>query len=275
MRRFAFAFSPISTALIFIACASCLCAQTLATSRCPDNESDRPGIVHWLPGQEHACEIRSGLLPLNGLLRVKGENGGIEVIGEDRQDIALETRVETHAQSQAQAESLLREIHVHTAGIITAEGPRPVDLDGWSVGFRLRVPRRLAAELETGNGSIRLSSLEGDIHARTQNGSLSLRDLAGDVHATTTNGGAKVTLAGGTWRGRGLSVQSTNGALAINLPGSYSAHLVAQTTNGGISGDPSLRAEGRHHTTLDTNVGEGGPTLDFTTTNGHIAFSRN
>ena len=270
----------LSLALFAIASPLYLSAQTLVTSHCPDTGSDRPtsgssGFFNWVAGQERACEVRSGLLPLNGPLRVKGENGGIEVIGEDRRDIALEARVEAHAHSQSDADALLHEIHLRTTGTITADGPTMVGLGGWSVGYRLRVPRRLAAELETSNGGIKLTALEGDIHAQTTNGGLSLRDLSGDVHATTTNGGASVTLAGNTWRGRGLAVQSTNGALAIKLPGSYSAHLVAHTINGGISGDVPNQDEGHHHTTLDTNVGQGGPTLDFTTTNGHIAFTRN
>ena len=67
-------------------------------------------------------------------------------------------------------------------------------------------------------------------------------------------------------------MKSTNGGLKIQMPGSYSAHLVAQTTNGGISGGFATQAAGSRHNSLDTTIGRGGPTLDFTTTNGAITF---
>ena len=37
------------------------------------------------------------------------------------------------------------------------------------------------------------------------------------------NGGLKVELAGNTWRGNQLDVQTTNGGIHVNVPESYSA----------------------------------------------------
>jgi hypothetical protein len=82
-----------------------------------------------------------------------------------------------------------------------------------------------------------------------------------------------VVLEGTTWRGGGLSVRSTNGGVQIQMRGGYSAHLVAHTTNGGISGDFPNGPDGHSHSSLDTTVGQGGPTLDFGTTNGGISFT--
>lgn len=276
MRRYILTSSVALLAIAYASCATRVSAQALTTNPCTDTYSAAPssGVLNWLAGQERVCEVRSAVLPLNGPLRVKGENGGIEVFGEDRRDVALEARVEAHAHSQADADSLLHRIRVRTDGTITAEGPSMVGLGGWSVSYRLRVPRHLAAELITVNGGIKLTGVEGDIQARSTNGGLTLRDLAGDIRATTTNGPASVTLAGGAWRGRGLTVQSTNGGVNVKLPGGYSAHLVAQTTNGRISGDLDGQSSGWRHNTLETNVGQGGSTLDFSTTNGHIAFLR-
>ena len=148
MRRYALV---SCLALFAIAAPSGMSAQTLVTSHCTDTYSAAPssGVLHWLAGRERACEVRSGLLPLNGPLRVKGENGGIEVIGEDRHDIALEARVEAHAHSQADADSLLHQIHVQTNGTITADAISPPNSKpptaasssaGWMATSTLRPP---------------------------------------------------------------------------------------------------------------------------------------
>lgn len=257
-----------SSALL-LAASSLLHAQLFTTGPCPESHGG------W-PGQSHACELRSTTLPLTGgELRVKGTNGGIDVVGEDRSDIALEARVEAHASSQGEANSLLREIRVTTAGTITADGSKSEDDRNWSVSYHLRVPHRLSAELNTHNGGLRLASLEGNIHGETTNGGVSLTNLAGDVRVTTTNGGVSVALAGSAWQGHGLFVRSTNGGLRVKLPASYSAHVLAQTTHGGIHGPFSNQPHDWRSNSIDTNLGRGGATIDLATTNGGILFASN
>jgi DUF4097 and DUF4098 domain-containing protein YvlB len=219
------------TSCTLLLAAAGLSAQTFTTQPCKDSDESS----HWYNGgSSSACEVRSATLPLsNDSLKVHGMNGSIEVTGEDRQDIALEHR-------------------------------------NWSVSYRLRVPHVLAAKLETTNGSLSLSAIEGHIQGETTNGSLKLANLGGDVHVSTTNGSIKADLAGATWQGTGLSASTTNGAVAVSLPQPYSAHIVASTVNGGISG-PNGQVTGRHKE-LDTTVGSGGPTLTFETTNGGVSI---
>ena len=70
--------------------AGSLHAQSFTTTPCNDDE----GNNNWFGHPGRVCELRRTTLPLiNGQLSVSGENGGIEVIGEERQDIALEARV--------------------------------------------------------------------------------------------------------------------------------------------------------------------------------------
>jgi len=262
MRRYAL---PLC-ALFF---AASLSAQNFATQPCKDGDEGS----HWLDSYKTVCQVRSTTLPLeNGSVKVRGTNGAIEVIGEDRRDIALEARVTARAGNEAEAASMLREISIATSGTIEANGPKTFGLRSWSVSYRLRVPHRLAATLETLNGHVMLEGLDGAIHAQTTNGSLQLSDLAGDVHVSTTNGSIKANLAGSTWRGSGLSAVTTNGGVTVSLPQSYSAHLVASTTNGGISAPTGGLSGGHHHRSLDTTVGSGGPTLSFETTNGGVSI---
>ena len=67
-------------------------AQSFTTGPCGGDEGNTHN--NWFGHGTRVCELRSATLPLvNGQLSVSGKNGGIEVIGEERQDIALEARV--------------------------------------------------------------------------------------------------------------------------------------------------------------------------------------
>ena len=251
-------------------------AQTFINAPCPDEGNNSSGSSWFFGHNERVCESRRTHLPLTALLSVAGTNGGIEVVGEDRHDIALEARVTAQASSLDNARTILREVQIRTDGTIEAKGPT---LSGWfkgswSVDYRLRVPRHLAANLRTQNGGIELSAVEGTIRADTTNGGLTLRDLGGDVHATTVNGGVDITLQGPRWQGSGLVARSTNGGVAVKAPNGYSAHLVASTVNGGISVDFPVTVQGEIKNHLDTSIGGGGPTLQFETVNGGVAVGR-
>ena len=253
--------------------AATLHAQSFTTKPCNDTSHDGGVFNNWFGGSEHACELRSITLPFsNGRLDVRALNGSIDVIGEDRQDIALEAQVTAQSGSHEDAESILHRVTITTAGTIEAKGPKVANGHVWSVSYRLHVPHRLAAELHTTNGSVSLTALDGDIHAETVNGSLKLAELAGNVHAATTNGSIRATLIGSTWQGSGLSATTTNGAISVSVPQPYSAHLVANTVNGGTS----LNAPGANQSRvtrkeIDTTFGSGGPTLTFETVNGGVS----
>ena len=249
-----------------------LSAQSFSTHPCSNN--DQGGMIaHWLQG-EQACEMRSATFPLvNGHLSVTAQNGGIEVIGEDRQDIALEARVTARASSQSEANSILHQITIQTGATIQANGPHTSGLRNWSVGYKLLVPHRLAASFHTENGGLSLTALNGDIKGETTNGGLHFENLAGDVNLSTTNGGIRAILSGSSWQGTRLSATTTNGGVTVTLPSNYSAHLVANTTNGGLSLDvPNANHAGVHRHSLDANLGSGGPTIRFETTNGGISI---
>jgi Putative adhesin len=247
-------------------------AQQFTTVACDtDNGNDS-----WLLGhQNRFCELRSTTLPLiDGKVSVSGKNGGIDVIGEERQDIALEARVMTQDSSREEAQALAREVKIVTTGTIHADGPTLWGLShrSWSVSWSLRVPRHVAADLHTVNGGIKVTNVVGEMHADTTNGGLTLDDLAGDVHATTVNGGLEVRLDGNEWHGAGLEARSTNGGVHVKAPDHYSAHLVAETVNGGISVGFPITIQGKIRHQIDTNIGQGGPTIHLQTVNGGVSI---
>jgi hypothetical protein len=261
---------PLTCCAVLLSAAS-LHAQSFTTKPCPASEESGN---HWFSGSSQACEARSTTFPLvGGHLNVNSQNGAIDVIGEDRQDVALEARVTVHAGSQSEAQSLLHEIKVDTGATVEALGPRSSGQRNWSVSYHLHVPHHLAANFHTENGALTLAGLEGSIQGDTTNGGLRIDNLAGDVHVRTNNGGIHANLNGPTWRGTGLVASTTNGGVSVSVPSNYSAHLVASTVNGGTSlnvpGAPQTGV-GRH--SIDTNLGSGGPTVSFETVNGGVSI---
>src|ERR1700751_4231517 len=98
-------------------------AQSFTTAPCSSNGDG--GSHHSWGSGERVCESRRTTLPLaGGQLGVTGKNGGIEVVGEDRNDVALEAQVNAQASSREDAERLVHEVSIETAGRIHAEGPK-------------------------------------------------------------------------------------------------------------------------------------------------------
>jgi DUF4097 and DUF4098 domain-containing protein YvlB len=251
-------------------------AQARATGNWQNgNCEDRGG--HW--GEAHACQMRHTTFTLpSSHLSVETTNGGIDVIGEDRSDVALEARVQTWASSEAEANRLLSDVVINTTnGDVRDQGPHShfFGREGYSVDYHLHVPRHLAAEIQTMNGGIDLTRLEGTIRFGTTNGGVNLDQLAGDVRGETVNGGIDITLAGDRWQGTGLHAETTNGGVDLRIPDHYSAHLETGTVNGGISLGFPVTVQGEIKNHLNTDLGSGGPTIHVETVNGGVSINRN
>ena len=225
--------------------------------------------------QEHACEVRTITIAKPDKLDVSSMNGGIHVVGEDRQDVHVEARVEAWANSASEAADILREIQIETSGgAIHDNGPNfHLGHQGYGINYVIHAPRQLSAELKTLNGGIELEHLNGDLKFDTTNGGVDLVDLAGDVRGSTVNGGLDISLSGDKWNGKGLQAETTNGGITLNIPDHYSAHLETGTVNGGIEVNFPITVQGdiKHH--LATDIGGGGPTIHAETTNGGVTLS--
>ena len=250
-------------------------AQTFTTGSCNGDEGQTTNNSIFGFAQQRVCELRTTVLPARSEVKVSNGNGGIEVIGQDRNDIALEARVVATAGSKEDAESLARQVKIDLGDTIHADGPSTSWLSrrSWYVNYRLLVPRHVATQLQTVNGGIALSGLDGNSTAQTTNGGIALRDLAGEVHARTTNGGIDAALTGDRWNGAGLYADTTNGGISVSVPAQYSAHLIAGTTNGGVSVGIPLNGGETSGRRIDSNLGNGGATVHFVTTNGGVGIN--
>lgn len=249
-------------------------AENWTTSDCPD-DSNHHGNWSW-NHQDRACELRTTTIPGSTHLNVSSMNGGIQVIGEDRADIAIEARVNAWAGSSSEAKDILHQVAVETSNnSIRDNGPRfHMGNKGYSIDYKLHVPRGLSVDLKSTNGGINIAHLDSEVAFDTTNGGVQLADLAGDVHGQTVNGGLSVQLTGDSWRGKGLNAETTNGGVVLSVPEGYSAHLETGTVNGGLVLAFPIKVNGdlsKKHLSFD--LGNGGPTIHVETTNGGVSIN--
>ena len=169
------------------------------------------------------------------------------------------------------------------------------------------------ARLHTSNGEIRVQSLRGSLDAETSNSSIELIDIAGDVKAHTSNGHIRAEgLRGGLEAdtsnssinarlvqvpaGRPVRLETSNSSVELRLPANFAndvrvstsnsgitlhmpyqvnAHVMARTNNSSISSDFEVAMRGEFSKNrLEGVVGNGGPLIDLSTSNGSIRLRK-
>jgi hypothetical protein len=230
----------------------------------------------WQSDRVSHCEINEMTIPAAQRLNVDGGvNGGMTVTGWRKNEILVRARVQTAAESDAQARTLARQIIIHTGGgRIIADGPAQVRQENWSVSYEIFIPQKADLNLKAHNGGIAIAGVSGEIEFETVNGGVSLRHLAGNVHGHTTNGGLSVELAGDRWEGGQLDATTTNGGVSLAVPSNYSAHLETGTVNGRIRVDVPVAVHGEIDRQLSIELGSGGRLVRAVTTNGGVSIKR-
>jgi DUF4097 and DUF4098 domain-containing protein YvlB len=257
--------------IAFLLGASCLLAQPKPTLNCDQNHGDRR--------RAHFCEIREDTVAAaGGVIGIDArQNGGISVKGWDRGDVLVRAQVIATADTDTEARDLARQVIVHTAGAhIRADGPAGELNRNWSVSYEVFVPSQSSASLQTVNGGINVNDVSGNVEFKAVNGGVNLKRVSGTVQGRTTNGGVNIELAGDRWTGNGMDVTTTNGGITLKVPQNFSAHLDAETQNGGIHSDLPLQtaATGRMERRVSAAIGAGGATLKMRTTNGGVTIKR-
>jgi hypothetical protein len=133
------------------------------------------------------------------------------------------------------------------------------------VEYRVTVPRKFDADLETSGGPISVSDLTGEVNARTSGGSLNFNGIDGPVNGRTSGG--SITLEGG--KGRAV-VHTSGGSIRIT---EVAGDVDASTSGGGISIE---RASGRvraHTSGGSIEVREATGAIDASTSGGGVTAS--
>ncbi|HSK70265.1 MAG TPA: DUF4097 family beta strand repeat-containing protein [Pyrinomonadaceae bacterium] len=219
-------------------------------------------------------ELREMTMPAGSLLTVDGDrNGGIQVKGDNRSDVLVRACVQTWGETDEAARAAAQNVRINTGSVVRAEGAS----ENWSVSYEIFVPRQTNLKLNTQNGGIHISGVEGSMDFEARNGGLHLSDLAGDVKGRTTNGGIHLNLDGNSWRGSGLDLQTTNGGIHLSIPASYAARMELGTTNGGfhssVNGLALEKRDGERRRPggrITADLNGGGAPIRLITTNGGV-----
>jgi hypothetical protein len=266
-------YQPMSARWGFVSVALLAAAAVNAQGKV---ECDDDGWRGWWTGPNaRVCETRELTVPARGTLTVDaGDNGGIQVMGESRRDIRVLAIVQAWGRDEATAQQIASAVIVRSDGTIRAEGPEQFGRGGWSVSYEVLAPREIDLSLTTHNGGISVAEIRGDLELEAQNGRISIDAVAGNVRGRTTNGGVEARLAGNTWDGTGLSLETTNGGIRLRVPDDYSARLETRTVNGNVDIDFPVTVQGSIGRSISTTLGEGGALVRAVTTNGGVKVSR-
>jgi DUF4097 and DUF4098 domain-containing protein YvlB len=169
---------------------------------------------------------------------------------------------------------------------------------------------RGAANLRTSNGGVRVARMQGNLDAQSSNASIETNDLVGNAILRTSNGAVRAEVEKGgleattsnsaievhlvdppdqtvrldtsnghidVWMKplRDLRASTSNSSITVHMPTDPNARLRAHTTNSSISSETELVLHGsQSKNSWDGTLGNGGPLIDLSTSNGGIRLAR-
>jgi DUF4097 and DUF4098 domain-containing protein YvlB len=114
-----------------------------------------------------------------------------------------------------------------------------------SISFKVYVPTKVATNLSTSSGGIKMAYLNGDLKFRTSGGGLDLEDLRGEVKGSTSGGGIKMVNCDDIVKvrtsGGGINARDCDGEINLSTSGggikltNLNGNVEATTSGGGIS----------------------------------------
>jgi len=198
-----------------------------------------PSNFNWQPRLLSAVE---GKVPLeNGITHVviRIPQGKVEVTGIAGQEITYTGELLTNGSSQEEADQALKtDWKIQKNGdtlelVLEQKGPKwnLISIFDWTqkkAFLTVQIPRSLLTNIETKNGTVQVSDMNGDSEVKTSNGAITMINVKGNVKAETSNGSGTFTDITGS-----LEMHTNNGGLTLkNISGS----VTAESSNGSIKG---------------------------------------
>jgi DUF4097 and DUF4098 domain-containing protein YvlB len=223
-------------------------------------------------------------LDSGGRISIDNINGNITIIG------GSGNSVEIVATKKGDSQEILDDINIAidaSPDAIRIETEYPdKDGKGWfswgdgnrgSVNYVISVPSSANLEtIESVNGNIEISGVDGAVKAETVNGSIKAGGLSSNTRIETVNGSVAATFVSLSGQQKAIC-ESVNGRLTINLPSDANTSVSAETINGGIDGsDFGLETnKGFIGRDLEGQIGNGSARLALSTVNGAIKIKSN
>jgi Putative adhesin len=180
-----------------------------------------------------------------------------------------------------------------------------------NVRIEVRVPREADLSVESGDGSITIAAVDGNMDIRTGDGHIELNGARGTMRLRTGDGGVDATrldgqleassgdgrihvdgrfdrlnlhTGDGSIEARALpgskmlsswSIHTGDGSVDLSLPDGFQANIDASTSDGTISlGLPLLVEGGLNRTNIHGKLNGGGQSLTISTGDGSVRISR-
>ena len=183
-------------------------------------------------------------------LTVESSNGEVIVTSAETTSVSVVARLRSRADTLGKAEERVNSLSIEMVQtgdnvlLRYRSSDQSLDVRKYSgVSFEVTVPAQADVTVDTSNGSITVSGIEGEFKLDTSNGSIDLNDLVGVVYADTSNGGIDVD----GFRGE-LDLETSNGVIDIE---DVEALVDARTSNGRINFSGVL--VGDHHSLRTSN----------------------
>jgi DUF4097 and DUF4098 domain-containing protein YvlB len=214
-------------------------------------------------------------LAADGTVHLENVNGDITITAWDKPEVSLEA--EKRANNTENLAKITLEIESTPAKLsIKTKYPK----SGWfkggnnaSVRYRLMVPAGVRLQkIDSVNSDITVTGVEGTVNLDTVNGTITAQGLRADARLDSVNGNLRAEFAS-VEKVREVKLDSVNGRAEVTLPKGASAEIEADTVNGRVSIDQSIRLGKVGRRSLSGSIGTGpGPRIVLDTVNGGIAI---
>jgi len=224
-------------------------------------------------GEDMISETQKLIYPLTSDSRflLSNQNGSVQIVGEDINEVRIEATKKAHSQSELAAIRISVEQKEKAIMIKTIwDNPSRRRVDS-RVEYRISVPRLFAAiEIITANGNVFAKDLDAETSLRSANGAIDAHDVLGPLTLESLNGSVSLTQSQKT---SAAKLSTTNGAITLTLPASASVSVNAQTKVGQIQSDLPETQRRRVNVVgeaLRATLGNGANPIQLRTVNGII-----
>jgi DUF4097 and DUF4098 domain-containing protein YvlB len=199
-------------------------------------------------------------------LLVENDTGSVTILAADTDEIRVEAEVSDGLRDTGFRRQLV-------GSTLELNGSCPAFGSMWCrVTYRIEVPRDLMIEVDSDDGGVDVSNLDGDLRVESDNGSIELADTSGIITVDSDNGritGRDLTSAvtnAGSNNGRielsyseppdTVTASGDNGSIEVVVPEIDSGyHVIADSANGGEDILVNNNPESPHKITLETDNG--------------------
>lgn len=239
-----------------------------------------------ISGKAQDTWTRTYTLADQGRLELINVNGRITAEPATDDKVTVEGRRTAKGSTDEAAKEMLAklEIREEVSGDrvrVESRPPRLSGFNGHEIEWTVKVPKGVVVDLRTVNGGVRLSGLQGEVHAKTTNGGVKGTNLTASIlEASSVNGGIDIELGGALDANGTIDIETVNGGVSLGMAAESKATIVARAVNGGVRVDgldihkqeQSNSFESKRR--LEGTLNGGGAKVNISTTNGGVRISR-